>query len=155
MKNLMLCFLLFCLNYSFAQSPADLNAVPLEKKEDYKPAETIVVTTANKVLSTPFDQDKPYRLEAARFIMKWMSGTPDYNFSFSADNLKPFNKNEDFMGLYIISMAKFALENPDKAKDDKAVHQGAIDLIINYCNNPDNHLEMTKGLKKISSKRTS
>jgi hypothetical protein len=151
MKKIVLSLLLFCAHATFAQSSTELNGVPLEKKEDYKPAESVVLSAANQVLSAPFNEDESYRRQAVSFIFRWMQGTPDYNFSFSANNLKPFNGNKDLWGMYIVSMAKFALENPDQATDEKAVDDGAMNIVIAYCKNPDNHLAMTKAMKKIAN----
>lgn len=150
MKAITLALFLFAVNSGFAQSWTSFDNVPLEKKEDYKPAEQKILEAINNVYSAPFDDNEMQRLATTRFVLRWMTGTPDYNFDLGVAVTKNFKGNDELLGMYMLSMAKYVLENPSRASDSKLVQEGAMLILINYCENPDNHLKMTKGMRKIS-----
>jgi hypothetical protein len=150
MKKLLLLAFLLASFFSFAQTQPDYQNIRLEEKGDYKPADSFALKAASYVLSTPFEKDDINRLRALSFVIRWMSGTPDYGFTIDESVSKMIKGNDDLLGLYMAAMAKFCLENPSSAKDDKLVKLNAIKLLLAYCDNKDNNMKMTKKLEKLS-----
>ena len=59
-------------------------------------------------------------------------------------------RDNDLLGLYMISKAKYILENKANAKDPKLVKLNAVILLLNYCSKKENSIKMTKQLKKLA-----
>lgn len=141
---------LFYSNYQYAQTLPNFDIIKLEKAQDYKPAAPFVLQTANYLLSVPFKKDNPDRSKSLQFLGKWMSGTPDYSFTLDETASKLTRGNNDLVGIYMAAMVKYALENKEASKDSKLVKLNALRLLLDYCENKDNNLSMTKPLKKLS-----
>ena len=146
--SLVIVTLLFSIR-AFAQTLPNFDAIKLEKAPDYKLAEPYALQTANYLLSTPFKKEDKDVMNSLRFMGKWMNGTPDYSFSV-ADMEDKIGRDNDLLGLYMISKAKYILENKANAKDPKLVKLNAVILLLNYCSKKENLIRMTKQLKKLA-----
>lgn len=149
--------ILFCssVNRGLTQTLPVFDLIKLEKTSDYRKAEPFVLQTANYLLATPFKSEKPDRLKSIQFLIGWMTGTPDYSFTLDETTSKIFKGNDDILGIYLAALAKYALENKDSAKDAKHLKLNAVILLLNYCENKNNNMRMTKQLKKLSEARAS
>jgi len=150
MKKLLIVLLLFCFKTSFSQNVIRYSDIKLEQAADYRVADTITLNAAAYLLSTPFDKNNIDRLSALQFVIKWMTGTPDYPFGLDNTAIKIMKGNDDLMGLYMAAMAKYALENKSSATDGKLVKLNAVKSILAYCENTGNNMKMTKQLQKLS-----
>jgi hypothetical protein len=150
MKKLFALLPLFYFQTSFSQDLPDYDNIKLIEKADYKVAEPAVIKAATYMLSTPYEKNDVNRLKSLQFIMKWMTGTPDYSFALDASVSKLTKGNDDLLGFYLATMTKYCLENPANAKDEKLVKLNAVKMLITYCDNPANNIKMTKQLKKLS-----
>lgn len=138
-------------NQSFAQQELpDFENIKLDQKSDYKQADSAALKASTYLLSTPFEKDNIHRLHALSFVIKWMSGTPDFSFTLDEDAIKTVKGNEALIGLYMAAMTKYALENRSLSKDTKAIKLNSLILLLNYCENTNNNIKMTKQLKKLS-----
>ncbi len=137
-----------------AQTLTDFDLIKMEKASDYKVAEPFVLQTANYLFSVPFKKDSKDRLNSLRFISKWMNGTSDYSFLFTDEMVKIGKDNYDLIGQYMAAMAKYTLDNKAAAKDTKAMKLNAMILLLDYCENKDNNMRMSKQLKKLSDSRS-
>lgn len=146
--SLVLFTLLFNIK-AFAQILPNFDAIILEKAPDYKKAEPYALQTANYILSTPFKKENKDVMNSLRFMGKWMNGTPDYSFAV-ADMEDKIGSDNDLLGLYMISKAKYILENKANSKDPKMVKLNAVILLLNYCSKKENSIRMTKQLKKLA-----
>jgi hypothetical protein len=153
MKFLWLTLTIFCFQLTYSQDLPNFEAITLDKASDYKPAESSVLTAANYVFSVSVNDDNASRRNALAFIIRWMSGTPDYNFELDETAAKVCKGSDAMMGLYVAAMTKYALEHPANAKDSQLVKDNTIDMLIQYCQKPENNLKMTKGLKKYKEER--
>jgi hypothetical protein len=150
MKHLIIVFFIFCSACAGAQSLPNFNLIKLENPSDYKTAEPFVLQTATYLLSVPYMKDNKDRLGALQFMRKWMNGTTDYSFAFGESERKMFSDNYDIFGIYMAALAKYTLENKDIAKDVKVAKLNAMKTMLNYCENKDNNIRMSKQLKKLS-----
>lgn len=141
---------LFYSNCQYAQSLPNFDLIKLEKAPDYKPASPFALQTANYLLSTPIEKDNPDRLKSLQFLGKWMAGTPNFSFTIDETARKLMRNNNDLLGVYMASMVKYSLENKDSLKDSKVVKLNAVKMLIDYCENKNNNLGMTKSLKKLA-----
>jgi hypothetical protein len=150
MKKILLASLLIYFNSSFAQNLPNFDEIKLDQKSDYQTAEPSVLLAANYMLSTPFEKNDLKRLKSLQFIIKWMSGTPDYTFTLGEGITKIMKGNDDMLGVYMACMTKYCLENKSSAKDEATVKLNSIKLLLGYCENESNNMKMTKQLKKLS-----
>jgi len=140
---------LFTCAIASAQTSADFDKVTLEQKADYKTAEPQVLEATQLLLNNPIEKDNVQRLRATSFIMKWMTGTPDYTFALSEQDGKVFKKDLDITGLYFAAMVQACLQNPADCGNDKALRLQAYKLLIAYVSQPGNNAKPSKELKKL------
>ncbi|MOA00187.1 hypothetical protein D3C78_1195370 [compost metagenome] len=89
------------------------------------------------------------RLVAAKAIINWISGTPDYKFEIDASIAKLSEKDNMVLALYMAALTKYVLENPSNAKDAALVKLNSYKILLNYCENKDNKVKQSKELKKL------
>ena len=141
-------FGLIC-NFSFAQNLPDFDAIKLEAKEDYNStANDAALQASNFLLSTPLDDKNIDRLKSIQYIIKWMTGTPDYSFTLDEQATKFAKKNDEFLGLYMAAMTKYVLENKEDSKDQNKIKLNAVKLIIAYVKDTKNNVKINSELKK-------
>jgi hypothetical protein len=150
MKLICIIFFGFCCLYTNAQTAPNFDLIKLEKASDYKAAVPFVLQTANYLLTTPYRSDNADRTNSVQFLGKWMNGTTDYAFVFGDVVDKIGKGNNDLIGLYMAAMTKYTIENKAAAKDPKVVEINSFILLLNYCENKDNNMKMSKQLKKLS-----
>ncbi len=151
MKKILFLLLLstFC-KISYSQNLPDFSSIKLETKDDYNSiANSAALQAANYLFTTPFEKQNIDRLKSIQYIIKWMSGTPDYNFSLDEQATKFAKKNDDLLALYMAAMTKYVLENKADSKDQNKIKLNAIKLIIAYVKDPNNKVIINNELKKI------
>lgn len=150
MKTISFIILAFFTTSSFAQSSPNYDDVKLTQASDYKIADSFALQASNFLFATPFDKNNIQRLKSLSFIIKWMSGTPDYSFTLDEVATKLTKGSDDLLGLYMAAMTKYSLENKESSKDQKLVKLNSLTILLNYCENANNNIKMTKQLKKLS-----
>ena len=84
---------------SFSQNLPDFDAIKLEKKEDYNNvADDAALLAARFLFITPFDNKNVNRLKLLQYIIRWMTGTPDYNFTLDEQATKLAKKMMNYWG---------------------------------------------------------
>ena len=150
MKAILLVICFFSFTSLFSQPSTNYESIILEKGPDYKAADSLALEASTFLFATPFEKNNIQRLRSLSFIIRWMSGTPDYSFTLDEVASKLMKGNDDFLGLYMAAMTKYSLENTASSKDQKLVKLNAITMLLNYCENANNNMKMTKQLKKLS-----
>lgn len=148
--TLILFFAFFFAASAFAQKLPQFDNVSLSAKEDYGAADTIAYQAASYILATPFADADANRLQAERFLIKWMTGTPDYTFALGDDILKYFDNSPPLMAVYMAALAQTTLENK-QMKDGNAMNALAVKKFIAYITNSNNQVKMTGKLRKMIS----
>lgn len=150
MKKIVFLFLIVLTStMSFAQNFSELANTELKSKESYKPAESQVLTCANYLFNTPADQSQLNRLNAIKFIMKWMEGTPDYTFDLGENAIKLTNGETDLLGLYMAAMSKVVLENTTGKLSSDEIYNQSEKLLVNYCAVAANKIKPSKKIKQL------
>ena len=150
MKHLLFSILLFLTaNNVFSQSLPKYDEIKLETKEDFNDAaNNASLQASNYLLSTPMDSKSIDRLKSLQFIIKWMSGTPDFSFTLDEQATKFAKNNDDLLGLYMAAMTKYVLENKTESKNQNKIKLNAVKLIIQYSKDTKNNVKINKELKK-------
>ena len=149
MKNTILGLILFCSMNLTAQTIPNFDLIKLEKTSDYKKAEPFVILSANFILSTPIKIDNKDRYNSLRFISQWMNGTTDYSFAME-DMIEKIGKGDnDHLAIYVSALSKYTIENKPVVKNAIQLKVEAITTLLNYCQDKNNNLRLTKQLKKF------
>jgi hypothetical protein len=151
MKTLILLLFLelFC-KLSFAQNLPDYSSIKLDAKEDYNStADDAALQAANYILSSPIDNKNNGRLKSIAYVIKWMQGTPEYNFTLDEQSTKFAKKNDDLLGLYMAAMVKYVLENKADSKDQNKIKLNSVKLIVAYSRASRNNVKINKELKNL------
>jgi hypothetical protein len=140
----------FCVLAIAAQSQGfeRLNVRELRTAADCKEAEPAVLMCANYNLTHPMDGADEKRKSANHLIVMWMRVTPDYNFVMDATCEELTKKNEALFALIMSAMAKTALDDPAVAKNANELKLASYKMLLDYCADPANKVELTRNLKK-------
>lgn len=150
MRKSLLTFLMGMSTFmAIGQSLPDFDAIPLDKKEDYNAAANdAALQAASFLLSTPIEKDNLDRLRSTQYVIKWMSGSPDYHFVLDEKAVKFAKKNNDLLALYMAAMTKFVLENKADAENQDKIKLNAVKAIIDYARDEKNNVKLNAELKK-------
>ena len=149
MKKTILGLFLFCCNHLTAQTIPNYDLIKLQKNTDFKKAEPFVILSANFLLTTPFKTDSKDRYNSLRFIGQWMNGTTDYSFIMQ-DMIEKIGKGDnDHLGIYVAALSKYTIENKPVIKNTNQLKVDAMTTLLNYCQDKNNNLRLTKQLKKF------
>jgi len=152
MKNLLiftLCFVL-TVNFGLSQVLPKYDEIKLETKDDFNEiANNSALQASNYLLSTPMDSKSIDRLRSLQFIIKWMTGSPDYSFTLDEQATKFAKGNDDLLGLYMAAMTKYVLENKAESKNQNTIKLNAVRIIIKYAKDINNKVKINKELKKV------
>lgn len=142
--------LLLTINDSFSQSLPKYDEIKLETKEDFNDAANDAALKASTyLLSTPMDSKSIDRLKSLQYIIKWMTGIPDYTFTLDEQATKFAKNNDDLLGLYMAAMTKYVLENKSESKNQNTIKLNAVKMIIAYAKDMKNNVKINKELKKV------
>ena|ERR1035437_9697161 len=142
-------FAVCCLSLnSYSQDYSTLKDIPLTATDDFTKAETKVLECSKYMLMTPMDDNNLNVKYSVQFLLKWMTGTPDYSFNMDETTGEMTKSNPMLLGLYMACMTEYTLEHKDKAKDDNAVKYNSVWRFLNYCELASNNVKINSGLTK-------
>ena len=148
-KIIFIALLALSCTMSFGQNFSELAKTEFKSKESYKPAESQVLTCANYLFSSPANQAELNRLNAIQYIIKWMSGTPDYTFDLGEKAMKLTDGNSDLLGLYMAAMSKVVLENTAQKLSSDEIYTQSDKIMVKYCSITDNKMKPSKKIKQL------
>lgn len=148
-KIIFIALLALSCTMSFGQNFSELAKTEFKSKESYKPAESQVLTCANYLFSSPANQAELNRLNAIQYIIKWMSGTPDYTFDLGEKAMKLTDGNSDLLGLYMAAMSKVVLENTAQKLSSDEIYTQSEKIMVKYCSITDNKMKPSKKIKQL------
>lgn len=134
---------------SFGQNFSELAKTEFKSKESYKPAESQVLTCANYLFSSPANEAELNRLNAIKYIFKWMEGTPDYTFDIGENAMKLTDGSSDLLGLYMAAMSKVVLENSTQKLSSDEIYNQSEKIVVKYCAIADNKVKPSKKIKQL------
>ncbi|PHS01825.1 MAG: hypothetical protein COA80_01790 [Leeuwenhoekiella sp.] len=148
-KTLFFAALFLTISLTNAQNFEELANFKFESAESYKPAEPEVLQAANYLFENPANVAQVKRLNAVKFILNWMQGTPDYTFEISNKATELTKGNPDLLGLYMAAMTKVVLDNPEKSLSNTEIYNRSEELLVSYCANSENNMKPSRKIKKL------
>ena len=150
MKKLFLFTVVYLLAINIqAQNFEELADYKFDSEESYETAEPQVLKAANYLFESPANVTQIKRLNAVRYIINWMQGTPDYTFEISKNATDLTKGNSDLLGLYMAAMTKVVLDDSDKSLNTDEIYKRSEELLVTYCENPENHIKPSRKIKKL------
>lgn len=134
---------------TFAQPKSQYDNILLTTANEFKRAEPQVILASDYVYSNPVEKDNAHRESAINFIMRWMQGTPDFSFPLDETLTKIAKGDYDFIGIYIASSAKYALQK-GKGVSREEIRYNAYLLALAYCENPVNNYKIKGEIRKLA-----
>ena len=132
-----------------AENFDQLQNIELNNEIDCRLMEPQILICNNYILSTPVDDKNINRKYAIEAVKRWMSKTPNYVYHVDKNVAKILDKKGDVLAVFITSMTKFSIENPELGNDQKAVALFAWNTVLDYAANKANNIQLTGELKKM------
>lgn len=147
-KTIFFFLFVFLCNISVAQLVYPYRDIKLEKPSDYKETESMALSAATFLLTTPFIEVDEGRGGALVFLNKWMTGTKDYQF-YLQGYIVEISADINLLSLYIPAMIKYTLENKTVAVNPIKTEQQASKTVLAYCDDPKNNFKLKKKFRKL------
>jgi hypothetical protein len=147
--------MIFAFAGTHAQKRSSYSSIQLETAADYAKAEKSALEAANYILTLPVNKDNNSGQDAARFLVDWMQGTPDYMFPLN----EPIgrisqNNNPQLLIVYMACMTRYVLENDkDKSPSEDDISYNGYLIFSDYCDNPKNNVSIKGELKNLIDAR--
>lgn len=152
-KSILIIAISFTVQFSFGQNFNQLDNYEFATVESYKTEEPKVLMCANYLFNTPANQSEFNRLTSIQYIMKWMTGTPDYSFDIGESAVELTKGNDNLLGLYFAAMSKVVLENEGETLSKEDIYNRSEKMLVNYCVNSDNKMKPSSKIKKLLKSR--
>ena len=152
-KNILIIAIIFSVNSLFGQDFTQLENYEFKTTESYQTEKSNVLIAANYLFENPANKHEINRLTSLQYIIKWMTGTPDYTFELEDNAMKLTKGNSDLLGLYMAAMTKVVLENKGGNLTNEEIYNRSEELLVNYCGNSNNKMKPSKKIKKILKSR--
>jgi len=138
---------------AFSQDFSKYDNQAFTKKEDFKSFEPVILEMSDYILSHKVDDGSANQKIALKVLTIWMSGTPDYQFAID-ESFSPFmDKNKDLVGVFMASLANFALKHPDQTSNAKQFKKGSYETFLDYCAKEEFGIKKFKELNKALAAR--
>ncbi len=138
---------------AFSQNFNQLADYEFQTEASYKTEEHNVLMCANYLFNNPADQEEVNRLKSIQYILKWMTGTPDYTFELGQNSTELTKGKDELLGMYMAAMSKVVIENTGTPLTNDDIYNRSEALLVEYCSNPDNNMKPSKKIKKIIKSR--
>lgn len=139
---------LFVVFNAKAQQLPPIDRFTLNTEEDYVAADKIALDVADYLFQTPFITDDDNRIKAARFLNRWMDGTPTYTFMIDEDFTDYFEGKPELTDMYMAALTRFTLRNPGVTDEDK-VSIGSMKQVIGYASDENNKVFLPERMEKL------
>lgn len=123
--------------------------VLVDKKHYNAEAESAALAAANYILGTLPEDGNTTRVRASAYLLRWISGTPDYPFEIQPEVAKLTYKNTWVLPVYLAAMARYSMEHKKDSKDLKKVQENALKGVATYMRGFQKALKLKSVHKKF------
>lgn len=141
--------IVFSTTLTFSQNFPELANYEFDSVESYKTEESKVLMCVNYLFNNPANQAELNRLISIQYIMKWMTGTPDYTFELGEKSMELTKGNDDLLGLYMAAMSKVVIDNKGDKLTNEEIYDRSEAILVEYCSNTDNKMKPSKKIRTI------
>jgi len=130
-----------------------LKNIELNNEIDCRLMEPQILICCNYILSTPVNDKNLNRKYAIEAVKRWMLKTPNYIYHVDKDIAGILDIKGNVLAVFVTSMAKFSIENPEQGNNQNAVTFFALNTTLDYAANKANNIQLTGELKKMIKAR--
>lgn len=112
-------------------------------------AESAALAAANYILGTLPENGNTTRVRASAYLLRWISGTPDYAFEIQPEAAKLTYKNTWVLPVYLAAMSRYSMEHKKESKDLKKVQENALKGVAIYMRGFKKALKLNSTHKKF------
>lgn len=124
--------------------------VKLEKPEDYSQYKQAVLSGITWLENTPVQNDKVKRESTSAFLLKYMSGTPDFTIAVMPFQMDLIEANPDLLLSFLGGWTRFALENPVQKDNALMANKAGIQSLMKvYVLNKGNGMKKDKKIERL------
>ena len=116
-------------------------------KEDYAKYETDIVNASKWLEETPLDQEREKRSKIAAFVIKWVTGCPNFNMELTPPLQKIYDKNTDLLLIYMASYSRHFIVNKTAATKFGAAKEALTSMMNVYKKGID--IKKSKEMNKL------
>jgi len=147
--SLMLLFIGFC-GIITAQEFEVPKQVKLEQPEDYAQYKSAVLAGIAWLENTPVQNDEVKRKETSAFLMKYMSGAPDFSIAIMPFQMNLVETNPELLMSFLGGWTRFALENTGQKDNALMANKAGIQSLLKvYEINRGNGMKKDKKIEKL------
>ena len=117
------------------------------KAADYKTYEPKVKETIEWLLTTSMSKDPIKRQNANKFLMAWLTGTPDVSINIQPDVVNFLEKNGELLIPFMGGWVKYSLRN-NYSKDILQGNKAGIEAMVDFYNKNRSFLQKDKNVEK-------
>ncbi len=146
-KSLSFLMVLFlALNIAAQEFEVPKNYV-LKNKADYPKYETDVLKAIDWLLQTPINSQPEKRIEVNRFLIMWLTGSPDVSIEIKSEIVSFSKLNPDLLIIFMGGWTKYALEN-NYSKNKVMGNMKGIETVIEFYQKNKSDLKKDKHVEK-------
>jgi hypothetical protein len=119
----------------------------LKEKSDYPKYENDIIKGIDWLLQTPINAQAEKRKEVNRFLIMWLTGSPDVSIEIKSEIVNFTNLNPDLLMVFLGGWTKYALEN-NYSKNKIMGNQKGIEAVIDFYQKNKNDLKKDKQVEK-------
>ena len=143
-------FLSFALVLSFipiiSAQDFEVPKYQLKKAEDFALYEQDVIGAVNWLMSTPVDVQPDKRKEINKFLVEWLSGSPNVSIELKGEIVTFMSPNAELLVIYMGGWAKYVLETKDT--DKKSGTLNGLEYVIQFYQKNKEKLKRDKNVEK-------
>jgi len=151
MRKVLFFLCLLCLGFVAGAQVYPYRDIKLEKSSDYVETESMALSAATFLITTPFVEVDMDRSGALFFLNNWMLGNKKYTF-YLKGMVEDISEDNNLLSLFIAAMAKYTLEHKVEAANPLTVDTNAAKMVLAYCDDPKNNFKLKKKYRKILEK---
>ncbi|PHR46231.1 MAG: hypothetical protein COA32_11805 [Fluviicola sp.] len=147
MNKIKALFLLLFISASLLAQEVEIpNDIKLEKAEDYKKSEKLVLSSTQWLLNTPVSESPEKRKEINAFLMKWLNGSPTVSIEL-VSGIVPLDCGDCLIS-FMSGWAKYSLEN-DYSKNKVECAMAGVENAIEFYKKNKSELGKNSDMEKL------
>jgi len=138
---------LFLISLTIVAQDVDIpNSLALEKAEDYKNSEQLVINATDWLVSTPVSSKTNKRKELNVFLMQWFSGSPSVSIEL-VEGITPLDCPNCLMS-FMSGWVKYSFQN-EYSTDKIACAQAGVENAIDFYDRNKSTLGKNSDMEKL------
>lgn len=146
MKLILSTALVLSLALSLSAQEYEVPKYNLKKAGDFAQYEKDVIGAVNWLMDTPVDAQPDKRKEVNKFLVEWISGSPNVSIEIKQEIVTFMSPNADLLVIYMGGWTKYVLETKDTDKQKGTLN--GLEYVIQFYQKNKDKLKRDKNVEK-------